>query len=361
MQNIYSNHGLQRISYATCDPATQLLAFLAREPQAPLHLQHCHVFRTSNSQQAEDLNTLIGNAFRVAYAHQIQDERRPGSAMGFQRLSGLTQSRSADSLLSPDTDLGIIADLEPVYETPDFSRSSYLRHSEQTFQRRQRISRRSQDDQEFFSIQLAPMQNQFKSAHQQQPKSKFKPNSLPVLNCLFAALGKNTNDDTILEETPYADFVVPDLFSQINNNAAGPRLASSYTQEDLRSRQQPIYNQQHMYANNHSRNVINKSKSAHVISCEVYSEVADHTETSHLATLRQQRYCDFKLTLSCLLCLTFFIGDPVTGTWTLFDKLWMLPILLSVLVAIAVAMAPQVSVQEMQVQIVRRQLLHRLL
>ena len=37
--------------------------------------------------------------------------------------------------------------------------------------------------------------------------------------------------------------------------------------------------QQQYYVNqrfNNSRNLINKSKSAHVISCEVYSEVADH-------------------------------------------------------------------------------------
>ena len=47
------------------------------------------------------------------------------------------------SLLSPDVlngtpeDLGIGADLdEPVYEIPDFNRSSKLRHSEQTFNRK---------------------------------------------------------------------------------------------------------------------------------------------------------------------------------------------------------------------------------
>ena len=116
-QNVYSNHGLQRISYATCDPASHLLAFLAREAHAPLHLQHCHVFRTSCPEQAEDLNMLIGNAFRSAYAHQLHDGglnslgghnqgadqiTRPGSALGFHQRPHLSQSRSADSLLSPD-------------------------------------------------------------------------------------------------------------------------------------------------------------------------------------------------------------------------------------------------------------------
>ena len=34
--------------------------------------------RTSTSNQAEDLNTLIGNAFRIAYASQIQEEKDSG-------------------------------------------------------------------------------------------------------------------------------------------------------------------------------------------------------------------------------------------------------------------------------------------
>ena len=111
------------------------------------------------------MNTLIGNAFRVAYAVQLQDESqgqdytqahfqppRPGSSLGHPGLSGMTparpfpQSRSADSLLSPDIlhgtadDLGIVADDvegvdpdEPLYETPDFVRSSHLRLSDNTF------------------------------------------------------------------------------------------------------------------------------------------------------------------------------------------------------------------------------------
>jgi hypothetical protein len=138
------------------------MAFLAREAQSPLHLQHCHVFRTSTPEQSEDLNTLIGNAFRAAYATQIQGEHlqqqqdRPGSSLGHHHLStlghfkgggGIPQSRSADSLLSPDIlhgtlsshdDLGIadmIQEDEPVYETPDFVRSAHLRLSENTFQK----------------------------------------------------------------------------------------------------------------------------------------------------------------------------------------------------------------------------------
>ena len=101
--------------------------------------------RTSTPNQAEDLNTLIGNAFRIAYASQIQEEKN-GFNLGDPVYPAFRASRSADSLLSPDVlngtpeDLGI-ADLdEPVYEIPDFNRSSRFRHSEQTFNRYLRIS-----------------------------------------------------------------------------------------------------------------------------------------------------------------------------------------------------------------------------
>ena len=100
-----------------------------------------------------------------------------------------------------------IADLdEPVYETPDFSRTSKLRHSEQTFQRRKTLQKQFASQrrplpsrqEDFFTINLAPDSK----VRQQQPpapssvknsKPKIKPNTLPVLNCLFAALGKNSD------------------------------------------------------------------------------------------------------------------------------------------------------------------------
>ena len=95
---------MRRISYATCDPTANILAFLAREAHAPLHLQHCHVFRTRSPSQAEDLNMQIGNAFKIAFAHQVQEN-------DLSHRSGMKYSRSADSL-----DLGV--DLDPIYETP---------------------------------------------------------------------------------------------------------------------------------------------------------------------------------------------------------------------------------------------------
>ena len=42
--------------------------------------------------------------------------------------------------------------------------------------------------------------------------------------------------------------------------------------------------------------MINKSKSAHVISCEVYSEVVDHTEQPcHMSTLKSRLVHNFHL------------------------------------------------------------------
>ncbi len=66
-QSVLSCHTLRRVSYATCEPSARLSAFLARDEgsdEAGLHLQRCHVFRSESPEQAEDLNTLIGNAFR---------------------------------------------------------------------------------------------------------------------------------------------------------------------------------------------------------------------------------------------------------------------------------------------------------
>ena len=65
------------------------------------------------------------------------------------------------------------------------------------------------------------------------------------------------------------------LNSGQNQMISGSCLATSGCISATSGQQQ----QQQYYVNqrfNNSRNLINKSKSAHVISCEVYSEVADH-------------------------------------------------------------------------------------
>ncbi|XP_039289031.1 tensin-2 isoform X3 [Nilaparvata lugens] len=65
-------HALRRISYATCEPSHCQFSFLAREPKGHFSLQYCHSFVTKNAEQAEELNSIVGNAFRMAYAAQLQ-------------------------------------------------------------------------------------------------------------------------------------------------------------------------------------------------------------------------------------------------------------------------------------------------
>ena len=66
-QAVIITHPLKMISYATCDPASCLFSFMARDPTSPLHLQQCHTFRVTTPCQAEELNTIMGTAFRAAY------------------------------------------------------------------------------------------------------------------------------------------------------------------------------------------------------------------------------------------------------------------------------------------------------
>ncbi|XP_018375496.1 PREDICTED: tensin-1-like isoform X1 [Trachymyrmex cornetzi] len=65
-------HALRRIFYATCEPQHAQFSFLAREPGAHFSLQYCHSFITESAEQAEELNTIVGNAFRMAYVAQLQ-------------------------------------------------------------------------------------------------------------------------------------------------------------------------------------------------------------------------------------------------------------------------------------------------
>ncbi|KAK4474170.1 hypothetical protein MN116_003470 [Schistosoma mekongi] len=67
---VYMAHALRRISYATCDATHKQVAFLAREPSGSASMQYCHVFITQSPSGAEELNRLIGNAFRFAYVRQ---------------------------------------------------------------------------------------------------------------------------------------------------------------------------------------------------------------------------------------------------------------------------------------------------
>ncbi|KAH3817308.1 hypothetical protein DPMN_118841, partial [Dreissena polymorpha] len=69
-ESVYMAHALKRISYAACDPEHCQFAFLAREPKGHIKIQFCHAFITQTPEEAEELNTIIGNAFKMAYAKQ---------------------------------------------------------------------------------------------------------------------------------------------------------------------------------------------------------------------------------------------------------------------------------------------------
>ena len=59
LQEVHSHHSLRRVSYATCEPAARLMAFLAREPKSPLHLQQCHVFRAESPDQVSMVGLML--------------------------------------------------------------------------------------------------------------------------------------------------------------------------------------------------------------------------------------------------------------------------------------------------------------
>ena len=92
-QEVIMAHSLKRISYATCDPANCLFSFMSRSPQQPPHQQQCHTFRLRTPCQAEELNTVVGEAFRTAYTMQVVREQEAGERK-------MISSQSADNLLS---------------------------------------------------------------------------------------------------------------------------------------------------------------------------------------------------------------------------------------------------------------------
>lgn len=206
---------MRRISYATCDPTSNILAFLAREAHAPLHLQHCHVFRTRSPAQAEDLNTQIGNAFKIAFANQVSQDQDDHQ---YHHRSGLKYSRSADSL-----DLGI-ADLDPIYETPKPPPVS------------------AKED--IFSIQVVPNDKPNKTC---KPSKSY--NALPMLNCLFNALNKQEQEETfddfftynnnrrVLQDTLYAQ-----RRQTMNKSKSAHLISSDYAEVADHATEQPSYN-----------------------------------------------------------------------------------------------------------------------
>lgn len=73
-QKVYMAHALRRISYATCYPEHCQFSFLAREPKGHYNMQYCHCFFTQTAEQAQHLNSVVGQVFRVAYVQQMHDK-----------------------------------------------------------------------------------------------------------------------------------------------------------------------------------------------------------------------------------------------------------------------------------------------
>lgn len=82
-KNVFMAHALRRISYATCDAENCQFSFLAREPKGHFSLQYCHSFITESPDQAEELNTIVGNAFRMAYVAQLQKQQHKHPQQAF--------------------------------------------------------------------------------------------------------------------------------------------------------------------------------------------------------------------------------------------------------------------------------------
>lgn len=75
-ESVYMAHALKRISYATCRPEHCLFSFLAREPKANGLLQYCHTFVTKTPEEATALNSIVAQAFAIAYANKQVDSEK---------------------------------------------------------------------------------------------------------------------------------------------------------------------------------------------------------------------------------------------------------------------------------------------
>ncbi|KAK3106465.1 hypothetical protein FSP39_020543 [Pinctada imbricata] len=69
-ESVYMAHALRRISFATCDPEFSQFSFIAREPKGNVNLLFCHAFITKSPEEAEEINAIVGNAFKMAYAQE---------------------------------------------------------------------------------------------------------------------------------------------------------------------------------------------------------------------------------------------------------------------------------------------------
>ncbi|XP_063677799.1 uncharacterized protein LOC134813850 [Bolinopsis microptera] len=68
-------HALSRISYSVAEPKDGLLAFAAKDPEGVNSQTYCHAFIFDNPKEASEINTTLGNAFRLAYCKRTLKRR----------------------------------------------------------------------------------------------------------------------------------------------------------------------------------------------------------------------------------------------------------------------------------------------
>lgn len=68
-------HALSRISYSVAEPKDGLLAFAAKDPEGVSCQTYCHAFIFDNPKEASEINTSLGNAFRLAYCKRTLKRR----------------------------------------------------------------------------------------------------------------------------------------------------------------------------------------------------------------------------------------------------------------------------------------------
>ncbi|XP_054722246.1 EGFR adapter protein-like [Uloborus diversus] len=103
-KSVLMAHALRRISFATCDPESCQFSFLAREPNGHFSLQYCHSFLTSDPETAEALSSVVGSAFRMAFAQQLSHHSptlQPHSQQTPVSLLGSVSTCREDAALSP--------------------------------------------------------------------------------------------------------------------------------------------------------------------------------------------------------------------------------------------------------------------
>ncbi|KAL5252363.1 hypothetical protein ACHWQZ_G015212 [Mnemiopsis leidyi] len=91
-------HALSRISYSVAEPKDGLLAFAAKDPEGINSQTYCHAFIFDNPKEASEINTTLGNAFRLAYCKRTL-KRRTKCDNTSQHTNSSSSTGTSDSAL----------------------------------------------------------------------------------------------------------------------------------------------------------------------------------------------------------------------------------------------------------------------